>query len=336
MNHWRAFDKRFFIRHQDTILFVLNAPILSVLFRRIFRICAKGTIAGILPNAYFTTDGVTVTADFRTHWKYSKRLYYAFRPLWWMFHAWDWCVADRWMPELSFGFATLTVFPDADPEVSTVDGHVERTNASGESWATIIAGAGTLANSVETSGSYIKIVSYPSADNWQTLRRSILLFDTSGLTSSATISAAVLSIYGLSKQDAAGIIPNVDIYTSTPASNTDLVAADYGQTGATSQTGSPITYDNWSIVGYNDFTLNSIGRGNVSLTGVSKFSVRNANYDVAGVSPTWADPIDSRLVGYRADQSGTTNDPKLVVTYTLSSTSAWVPSGRIVFESVGT
>jgi len=106
------------------------------------------------------------------------------------------------------------------------------------------------------------------------------------LTSSADISAAVLSLYGRNKTDDLSITPNVDIYTSAPASNTALANGDFDSLGSTSQTGSPITYADFSISGYNAFTFNSTGRGNISKTGISKFGSRNANYDVANSAPS--------------------------------------------------
>jgi hypothetical protein len=156
--------------------------------------------------------------------------------------------------------------------------------------------------------------------------RYIALFDTSALTAAAAISAAVLSLYGDDKGNALGCSPNIDIYTSAPASNTALVAGDFDCLGTVSQTGSPITYAAWSITGYNAFTFDATGRGNISKTGISKFGARNANYDVANTAPSWVTNVDAYVTALNADSAGTTNDPKLVVTYTISSPSA-SPSG---------
>jgi hypothetical protein len=149
--------------------------------------------------------------------------------------------------------------------------------------------------------------------------RYIALFDTSALTAAAAISAAVLSLYGDDKGNALGCSPNIDIYTSAPASNTALVAGDFDCLGTVSQTGSPITYAAWSITGYNAFTFDATGRGNISKTGISKFGARNANYDVANTAPSWVTNVDSYVTALNADSAGTANDPKLVVTYTLAA-----------------
>jgi len=213
--------------------------------------------------------------------------------------------------------ATLTVYPDANPESTSVDGWAQRDTVV-ETWATIIAGAGNNSADTDANSQFVAFTPDTTAGNWILLKRAILLFDTSALTSAATISAAVLSVEGTAKLDIAGLAPTIDVYTSTPASNTAIVNADFTQTGSTSQTGSPMAYASWSTTGYNDFTFNATGIGNISKTGVSKFALRNANYDVAGASPTWGATARIQFTGYYADQAGTSSDPKLVITYTTT------------------
>lgn len=260
------------------------------------------------------------TTDFRSHNKFSKRLYYAFYPIWILFHCWDILIANNFAPKLNLGFDTLTVYPAAGAN-SPVDGMVGR-NSVDESFATIIAGAGNEADA--TGSTYVPIVwigCSGTLNQFEKLRRAIILFDTSALTANATISAAVLSLWGSSKSDdAVAITPNVDIYTSTPAANNALANADYGQLGSVSQTGSPITYANFvgNETQYNAFTFDATGRGNISKTGISKFGTRNANYDVAAVQPTWTINTTHALQASMADVAGTSNDPKLVVTYTTT------------------
>lgn len=210
--------------------------------------------------------------------------------------------------------ATLTVYPDADPETDTVDGDVMRKITS-EPWATLVAGAGTEKDdSSETANIYLSASA--TTDEWGRIYRYIALFKTSLLGAAATISAAVLSLYGFGKSDGLSVTPNVDIYTSSPASDTALANADYQQVAAISQTGSPIAYADWSSTGYNDFTFNATGRGNISKTGISKFGARNANYDVSGTPPAWSHTAVSYLTLGTAEKVNTTTDPKLVITYT--------------------
>lgn len=214
----------------------------------------------------------------------------------------------------------LTVYPDAgDPGTTTIEGVVARRPVD-ESWATISAGAGNYTDSINDFGSGIYIKASATTNQWYALHRLIFLFDTSSLGAAATISAAVLSLCGTAKVDGLSITPNIDIYPSTPASNTTLANADYAQVGTTSMTGtSPITYAAFNAAGYNDFTFNSTGIGNISKTAISKFGARNANYDVSGTTPTWTVNAASSLISAAADTAGTTSDPKLVITYTSTS-----------------
>jgi hypothetical protein len=323
-SHWRAFGSLFFLLHQDRLLWLLNAPVIGRWFRRVLRISGDSSSVGslkidrILPHAIFWWHGDKQVAEFRTHAKFSKRLYYAFRPLWWTLHAWDWCVADRWVPRLSFQFSTLTKYPDADPETNTVDGWVNHDYGAGggQAWATLVAAAGTGAGDDGASCEYIDIASDSGSGNWRRISRVINLFYTSALTGSAVISDAVLSAYGISKDDPLSATPDLDVYVSAPASNTALAAGDYDSIGSTSQTGSPITYANLST-GYMDWTFDATGRSGISKTGISKYGFRNANHDVANSAPTWAASLHTWWTAYLADQTGTANDPKLVVTYTI-------------------
>jgi hypothetical protein len=59
-----------------------------------------------------------------------------------------------------------------------------------------------------------------------------------------------------------------------------------------------------------------LGIAAISKTGVSKFGLRNANYDVAQVTPPSANKQEAILNGYTSEQ-GTDYKPKLVVTYTI-------------------
>lgn len=321
--HWRAFDGAWFERHQALLLWLLNAPVLCLLVRWVFRIrsydCPRDVeITHVGPNRFgWDHEDGRRTTDFRTHDKFSKRVYYALKPLWWALHYWDEAFADRYAPGLSFGFSTLTVYPQPNPASTACDGWVSTGPGLGDvSWATLIADGGGNHSATDTI-LYVLWEDGITPGTWDWLVRSITLFDTSALTASATISAGVLSVSGYSKSNDDLASPNIDIYTSTPASNTTVADSDFAQIGSVSQTGAPISYSGFSTVAYNDFTFNSTGRGNVSKTGVSKFGLRNSNYDVAATPPPNLSIGQSYLTFYASDYAGTSSDPKLVVTYTL-------------------
>lgn len=136
------------------------------------------------------------------------------------------------------------------------------------------------------------------------------LFNT---TLAGTITAAVLSVRGYDKWDTNSFIPNVNIYSSSPASNTAIAAGDFDSFGSTAFA-TAITYAGFST-GYNDFTFNSTGIAAINKSGISKFGARNASYDVAASAPTWASGGEAAMRIFYSEY-GSGYKPKLVITYT--------------------
>jgi hypothetical protein len=218
---------------------------------------------------------------------------------------------------------SATFYPDAHTETSSVDGMAQRYTASGESWSNMRTGAGATAWDSITYA-YVLICSHANTSNWVSLARAIVLFNTSGLPDDCSITAAIVSIYGSLKADALNITPNINLYASTPASNTAIVAADYSQVGSTALS-TLITYASFSVTGYNDFALNDLTI--ISKTSITKLGFRNANYDVSGTTPTWSSNVISELDFYTAEQ-GTGYKPKLVITYTMGEVKTSSDSGN--------
>lgn len=326
----KVFDKEWFIKHQSKLLWLAN----SWLGKYIFQFKKMGhyltsPIVKITPCS--VTELVSIKnieigeVELKEHFfgrnEYARKLYFALLPMWYVMHIWDWFVADhfRLAPQLSFGFSTLTQNPATIGTDNPVDGRIRNVTA-GVSWATLIAatdGTGAFVGSGITSTRVVGIASKATINEWEELNRAFFCFDTSSLTAGATISAAVLSLYGSAKTDALSATPNVDIYTSSPANTNALVVGDFDQVGSTSQTGStPITYAGWSTTAYNDFTFDATGRGNVSKTAISKFGARNANYDVAASAPTHNSAAQESTLQCYYSGNGSLM-PQLVVTYTI-------------------
>lgn len=309
------FSRAWFARHQRPLCAALNVPGLGGELRAALGVQRHGQIVALYPDASVAEVDRVLVGDFRTHAKHGKRLYHEFLPIWRMCHWFDQRVANPFIPALNLGFDTLTVYPDADPETTTVDGMVGRELVD-ELWSTIIAGAGVTANDTEAFGAGWRFDASSTLNQWKLLRRSIYLFNTSPIGASGTVTAAIMSLFMQDKGDPGSNTGTTDIYTSNPASNTSLTPPDFTTLGSTSQTGSPVTWAGINGAGYTDFTYNATGRGNINRTSISKFGCRNANYDVAAVAPTWGSLQVTYLNFYNADQTGTANDPKLVVTFT--------------------
>ena len=196
-----------------------------------------------------------------------------------------------------------------------MDGQINR-DVTEESFATIRAGAGTSA-SPSGAGLQSYIGAGTTQDLFIALLHSYLLFDTSSLGASAIISSAKITPHFYAKDNGLGS-PDIHVASSNPASNTDLVSADFQNVGRTSF--GSLTYASVTVAAYNDITLNANGLANISLTGISKFSLQ-LSWDINNsYTGTWVSSGFSRISAYAADQTGTTQDPKLTVTYTVPIT----------------
>jgi len=306
-----VFSKNWFEKHQKTLLFFVNTWI----GRWFFRIWGEGSSVGdnkiinITPNAITWQEEGKFSTEFRTHNKFGKRLFYGLKPLWYLFHAWDVLIANPVNPAWNLGFDSLVVYPDPNVEVSSFDGLIANTQLVGVAWADVRNA--TDGTAIDDSAAVIRA----RARNFTTsheIHRAYTLFDTSALTADAVISAGVYSVYG--SLLGAPALFNIRMVTTTPASDTAIDAGDFDQIGEVGQADDyPST--SFSTVAYNDMTMNATGRGNISLTGISKFGFREVEHDIGSVEAGAGLSYNAQV--FSADRAGTDNDPKLTITYTL-------------------
>lgn len=318
------FSQTWFTRHQKILLWFAN----SFIGRYVLRIhgnrssVGKNKIIKILPNS-ITWKGKKkreFVTEFRTHDKFGKRLFYAFKPFWYLCHLWD----MAWYPNFNLGFDSLTAYPAAGAN-APVDGWVNRSGVN-QTLSDIRAGAGVAANTAEASQAINYLHASTTGSQYEAMYRSIYCYDTSSLTEAMKITAAVFSIYGSGSSTGMG---NNDAYcvAATPANVNTLVAGDYGQLGSTSF--AIVEAATWNTSGYNDFTLDANGIANIDIATANntKYGIRG-KFDFTGSATglSWGSGGETYVSGYYADQTGATNDPKLVVTYTL-------PMGGYIFIS---
>jgi hypothetical protein len=209
--------------------------------------------------------------------------------------------------------ATATFYPDVDPETTSVSGRSANQDSS-TTWATVHdATDGSTAN---TSLNAFALTGKNSTAKFD-ISRVFILFDTSSLPNDAIISSAVISMYVVSvAYNDNDTQAYAAIYSSTPASNTDITTADYDQIGSTVLS-DKIDLDTITIDQYQAFTLNATGISAISLTGVSKFSIREG-HDAENVAYAGANNT-SNYMGSKSANSASSDaeKPKLVVTYTV-------------------
>ena len=353
----RVFSPAWFARHQRSLLTLANHPLTRDAFR--YRIgLRRGDLGYELPIAHLTpgsyavvrgieerTGRLQITRDCRHPTTFARTLYQGFRPIWWGMHGWDWAIGDRLLasrmghrlPDLSFGFATLTANPDTgNPGAVSVDGNIVITGQN-VSWATLIAvsNGDTVGGSTATIPVW-RFAASATTDQYERLGRSIFHFDTSSIGDSDTIDDATLSLFAATghadtfSTPAAG---TTNIYASTVASNTTLATTDIDQVGSTALCDTAFTYAAWIVLAYHDFLFNASGEATINKTGVSKYAGRNANYDVAAVAPTWSSLGNNQVNCSTADNGS--DQPKLVVNYTVAGGASAIRSASRSLLGVG-
>ena len=226
------------------------------------------------------------------------------------------------------GNTTSTFYPDADPETTSVDGRT-RYDGNGVTWATFQAADGGSASDVGTE-LYAYLAAWSVSNQWDLNDKTHFLFDSSSIPDTDVISSATFSLYGTGTNNNP-LTLSLNVYSTNPASNTAIAAGDHDTVGttafSTAKAQSTIT-----AAAYYDWALNASGLTNVSKTGVSKFGFSYTNLP-ENVEPTWSSLAENSWGHYHADQTGTANDPKLVVVHGVADLSINVNDTLSITES---
>lgn len=146
-------------------------------------------------------------------------------------------------------------------------------------------------------------------------------FDTSSVPSGASISDVTFS---LNERIAPSEDDNPDdVYVRQYDWGTSVTGADWRPTDGTSSGDTllaSLAFSSWGT-GYNDFVSESAFTSAINTGGDTRFYCVVSNAEAAS-APTGSNYISVRM----ADESGTSQDPKLVVTYTSISISSVTPS----------
>jgi len=304
--------KDWFRYNQGALLFLINNPLPKVrgYFRDklgLFHHDEKIIISNLTPNAvaYIVDKDIfesTIYSGNRFEWNIKREFERLLMP----FHKFDIKFANVFAPALNLGYDTLTAYS------TTADGVTSNQfNTDFATTRNAATGTGYLATGTSSGTA---IACYSTTGTSRLMRRSYFYFDTSSISTN-TISAAVFSLYGVVNNGS-----SVSVQKGTQAAT--LAAADYD-----SFTGN--SYGNttgWSTTGYNDITLDATGLSDINKTGETKYCAREYTYDYLN-----SDPGDAMHANgcYYANQSGTTNDPKLVVTHAAAGGATFKP--KIIF-----
>jgi len=351
-----TFNKNWFEKHQEGLLWLLNTPIVKHWFRRVMRIRKEDCpinvkIEKIFPDKFIFDKKLILTdfivfkngkreiytpcklkhrqwksrckiekhlayqykVDLRTHAKFGKRLCFAFRYLWTVFHIWDNLIANKFAAQLNLGFDTYTMYPDADEETTTVDGQVWIADAN-LPFSTLRSTAGNQSRDSSTiEGLYIATSS--TTNQYALLTRVITLFDISGLEAGATITAATYSIWFYQgENDLSGDTSDNSKFVvddCSPASNTALQPSDFNianwggnDYGRSTNNQSAMTNQ------YEDAIINASGLTFIdnaySGDGIVKFGIRYGwDFDNTTTGLTWNSNLYQGISFNMADYTGT-------------------------------
>lgn len=221
-------------------------------------------------------------------------------------------------PVVQCGLTITTVFPDPDPETTTVDGDVF--NGAGN--ATYLTNWNAAGDTARPSDATV-LVGQQLFSGLYYQYRAITLFNTAAIGTD-TINSATYSI--VPDSFGTGTNFNVRVVSTTPASNTNLVAADYQQL-STVNGGESGSTSGMTAGTYTDITLNATGIGYINKTGVTKLGCRS-NREADQTVP----PNTEYLFWRTADTAGTGSDPKLVVDHTASGAAS---GSRLTLMGIG-
>lgn len=212
---------------------------------------------------------------------------------------------------------TSTFYPSAGA-VAPFDGaarHSSGSSSSGYAWATLLTQSGNEDDGVVATTIGVGWTGSTTTDEWNTITEPIIGFDTQSILDTDTISSATFSGYGTEKTDPGSNSPTHNVYSASPAAEDDIAVGDYDNNGSTAFS-SDISYASFSASGYNDWDLNASGISAINKDAVTFFSLRESTYVVGSSTPTWATwPTGTGFRISSADETGTSQDPKLVVVH---------------------
>ena len=210
---------------------------------------------------------------------------------------------------------TLTCYP-----ATATDGWVYKTGAA--VWSTV---HDAVVGSAYDTSDLVRERAIHARSSVYRIARSFFLFDTSGLPDDCTIVGVTLSIWGYVNSSGQVCLQEATPYATL---NNDVYANFTGGLVADVDT-------SWATDAYNVFTLYEASFDIVSKTGNTYLCLREYEHDYLDV-PVVADSMDGVTF---AEYSGTTRDPKLVISYTESIVvkevaGAIIPSGVLTTDNI--
>lgn len=317
-----AFHHNWFKKHQKKLLWFCNTPLVGKWFRWVLdmRVDTSMKIEEIMPDRVMYNKRmfwcekrkewrIGKTSQIRTHWKFAKRIYEAFKPMWWTMHFFDWLILDDWFPNYSFGFTELTVYVEGQPESVAMDAEYGYVDAAGVSWSTM-RDASTATSALDNNQSSdllrAQIETDSPTDTWDQFYRCSVGFDTSSIGDD-DVDTAHIHLYHLLITDE--LLQDFAFCEFSPLNDT---TADVGDWDAFTDTklSEDFVIDDMTQGQYTEHELNAAGR-EYAKTSPAHYGIRISS-DIDDAEPAWQNNKKTRLYIRSADNPGTSEDPYAV------------------------
>jgi eukaryotic-like serine/threonine-protein kinase len=197
------------------------------------------------------------------------------------------------------------------------------TNVASLSFANMQGGIGRYAHTATATTALVGMLSNNSlSDRYVRFNRTMFTFNTSVIGVTANIINATFGVRGTAKSNALGAA-GIGITNATPADTRSYVAADYNKF-SNFRLALDKTYAEWSITGYNNYTLNDTGinyvmshRSPASTTASDSVFMLRTHWDIDNTfNGTWLSARGTNFT-FRTVDFGTTSRPFLLIWYDL-------------------
>lgn len=195
---------------------------------------------------------------------------------------------------------------------SPADGYVRKEGVD-VVFSTLITstlGVGSNNDSATTNANVILLASATS-NQFAELIKVGFNFDTSALTSGATINSAVLSVYISAKANGLGS-DSYGVVQFTPPGTNSIGFSEWSQFGSTIQSDA-ISYASITTSAFNDFTLTAGGIALINKTGITSLGLLSKWVIDNSFGGVWGSGLSSSITVNFADSA---NKPKLTIDYT--------------------
>lgn len=325
-------DKKWFQNNQSLLTWMANTPYGRDLlcipndYSKIIRVGANHLKCELEPRKYLY--------DFRTHDKWAKVIRTRQKEFQFLSRYFE-----KEVPLISYARSYEQIqlvatsygpwYPDAGSGGTTCDGYVSRSGVL-ETYSTLRTSAGNTVDVSTTNNECVNLTAGATDITWNDQRRGVFIIDTSGVNDAEIVDSGTFSLYTFDKTDGLSLsVSNSEVclVTCTTAADNNLANGDYDIANwGTTLLASRQAYSGFSTSAYKDFTLNSSGYTAINKTGVTKFGTR-FGVDFDNGTPEFAVFGQTRIRVKNADASGTTTDPKLVLTATAPSTGTMMMMG---------